>query len=426
MSATRGAFIWVKATAWRRSADNSAAVDHARPMARQGPGQARVNVQAHLRGGEASTVRGLDRDKAIHDGEYMRQTKYKRRPNALSEQNRDEVVTAPSKAGRGARRFLDPERTLVPEPTHATERQRTKSAEDQDADAMVIEDSDSEDSSGIGSDLDTVAPYSTHHETYFELSSPLSTPIIPARHSKQRNRYEGGFAASSENVEESMATIAECKKALRSRLGEVHQTRRRLEEEQRRGGQGVQLQQAQQQVEREERYLGEGFAAVRREYQLLVEKFRLDNPEIFAGQEESESEFGDDGTPTETPDRESAFSSPSQVFSRTSSPHVMVPSNLGLHTPEDSRRRQQGRMLHRDHAEQAAIRASQQDNAAASSATDNSFVVVARRVRKLGPCGTVVINQETGKDMVETKRYRVRVDDLQSIDGDGDSEMGDR
>jgi hypothetical protein len=294
---------------------------------------------------------------------------------------------------------------------------------------MVTEVSDSEDSSSLGSDLDTVAPDSPRHDNVFGFSSPLGTPKTPARHSKQRNWREGGFAASSANVEDSMASIAECKKALRSRLGDV-QTRRRLVEEQRRaGGQGaVQLWQAQQQVEREEKYLGEGLATLRREYQQLVEQFRLDHAEIFAGQEESESESGDDGTPTETPERESALSSPSPVLSRSrsSSPHVMVPSSLGLHTREDRRQRQQGRMLHRHHAEQAAIRASQQDNAAASSATDNPFVVVARRVRKLGPCGTVVINHETGNDIVETKRYRVRVDDLHSIDGDGDSEMGDR
>ena len=52
------------------------------------------------------------------------------------------------------------------------------------------------------------------------------------------------------------------------------------------------------------------------------------------------------------------------------------------------------------------------------------FVVVARRVQKLGPCGTVVLDHETGEDKVVTKCFRVREDELRSIDGDGDSVMG--
>jgi hypothetical protein len=51
-------------------------------------------------------------------------------------------------------------------------------------------------------------------------------------------------------------------------------------------------------------------------------------------------------------------------------------------------------------------------------------VVVARRVPKLGPCGTVVIDHTTGEEISVTRRYRVRAEELSSIDGDGDSVMG--
>jgi len=59
----------------------------------------------------------------------------------------------------------------------------------------------------------------------------------------------------------------------------------------------------------------------------------------------------------------------------------------------------------------------------------DQFVVVVRRVQKLGPCGTVILDHDTGEEKVVTKRYRVREEELQSIDGysldgDGDSVMG--
>ena len=66
----------------------------------------------------------------------------------------------------------------------------------------------------------------------------------------------------------------------------------------------------------------------------------------------------------------------------------------------------------------------QQDNANAAANLNGPFVLVAKRVPKLGPCGTLVIDHDTGMEMLETRRYRVRADELQSIDEDGDSAMG--
>jgi len=36
----------------------------------------------------------------------------------------------------------------------------------------------------------------------------------------------------------------------------------------------------------------------------------------------------------------------------------------------------------------------------------------------------VVFDHEAGKDKLVTRRYRVRAEELESIDGDGDSVMG--
>jgi hypothetical protein len=83
--------------------------------------------------------------------------------------------------------------------------------------------------------------------------------------------------------------------------------------------------------------------------------------------------------------------------------------------------RQENRALRRHDAQQFVL-PPKRDQAAA--AADGKFVVVARRVPKLGPCGTVVIDHATGEQISVTRRYRVRAEQLRSIDEDGDSVMG--
>jgi hypothetical protein len=89
---------------------------------------------------------------------------------------------------------------------------------------------------------------------------------------------------------------------------------------------------------------------------------------------------------------------------------------------EDRKQHQQYTPLRRQNA--LRFTPSSRDEAAESVGADGQFVVVARRVQRLGPCGTVVLDHDTDDDELVTKRYRVREEELFSIGGDGDSVMG--
>jgi hypothetical protein len=280
---------------------------------------------------------------------------------AFGEQNRDKIVAVPSNTGEGVHLYFDPERSLSPDPDQAANRQCTDSA----GGVIVIDDSDSGDSSSdLGSDLDTVAPDTPSPRAQVWPPSHLNAPKAP-RHIKQENWREGSVDSSG-SVHDSLALIAERKKALKAHLdGDVEGRRRFLEHERQ-----TMLDQAESE--------GERIAILRRDYEGTIEQFRRENSTIF--------------------------SYPVEGFPECRKPH------------------QHSTPLRRQNAQQFIV--SPRDEAGASVGADGQFVVVARRVQKLGPCGTVVLDHATGEEKVVTKCYRVREEELHSIDGDGDSVMG--
>src|SRR6267154_4602606 len=132
---------------------------------------------------------------------------------AFGEQNRDKIVAVPSNTGQGVHLYFDPERSLSPDPDQVANRQCTDSAEG----VIVIDDSDSGDSSSdLGSDLETVSPDTPSPRGQVWPSSHLHAPKA-ARHIKQENCREGSVYSSS-SVHDSLALIAERKKALKAHL----------------------------------------------------------------------------------------------------------------------------------------------------------------------------------------------------------------
>jgi hypothetical protein len=319
---------------------------------------------------------------------------------AFGEQNRDKIVAVPSNTGQGVHLYFDPERSLSPDPDQAANRQCTDSTEGVD----VIDDSDSGDSSSdLGSDLETVAPGTPSPRGQVWPSSHLHAPKAP-RYIKQENRREGSVDSST-SVHDSLALIAERKKALKAHLdGDVEGRRSFLEHERQK-----MLHQAGNEEER--------VAILRRDYEGRLEEFRRENAGIFGFPAEGVSEYFDPLSPelSEHGDLEPEVLHPTLPQSAGS-------SHSGQGTQEDHEQQQQYTPLRRHNALQFTVSSGDED--AESVGADGQFVVVARRVQKLGPCGTVVIDHDTGDEKLVTKRYRVREEELYSIDGDGDSVMG--
>ncbi len=165
----------------------------------------------------------------------------------------------------------------------------------------------------------------------------------------------------------------------------------------------------------------ERVAILRRDYEGKVEQFRRENADVFGFAVEGVSEHFDYSSPL-SPEPFECGDLPPEV-SHPMLPHSSGPSHFGQRSQEDRKQHQQDRTPLRRHGAQQFV-VSPRDNATESLGADGQFVVVARRVRKLGPCGTVVIDHDTGDEKLVTKRYRVREEELRSIDGDGDSVMG--
>jgi hypothetical protein len=157
-----------------------------------------------------------------------------------------------------------------------------------------------------------------------------------------------------------------------------------------------------QQAEQEERYRrDQQILSLRHDYERRVEQFREERSELFDSQDEFKGKW---------------HTLPATIDESNSPDFSRPPSPAGPSRWAQRRRYEAERIV--------TPKSHPQDNAAARSAADGPFVVVAKRGPKLGPCGTVVIDHETGRDLLETRRYRVRADELQSIDEDGDSVMG--
>jgi hypothetical protein len=316
---------------------------------------------------------------------------------AVGEQNRDKIVAVPSETGQGVHLFFDPERSLSPEPGRIIEPQRVNSSED----VMAVEGSDGSSSDSELSSLDTIIE--DRYSSDFWPSSPLHAPKAP-RYTRQGNWHEES-APSSLSAIDSMAGLAERRQAQHSQfdVDQVHQ--RSVEEQQRR--EGRRHTERKQQVEQARGDRREQILMLRRDYESRVEQFREERAELFDSQDGFE---GEGYAAEEMIEAEAGNNMPE--FSRPPSPQ-------GGAGPSHSAQQR------RHEAEQiVAPKSRQQNSTTASSETDRPFVVVAKRVPKLGPCGTMVIDHETGMQMLETRRYRVRADELQSIDEDGDSVMG--
>src|SRR6266850_2768404 len=320
---------------------------------------------------------------------------------AFGEQNRDKIVAMPSETGQGVHLFFDPERSLSPEPGRVIEPQCVNASEE----VVAVEASYSSSSDSELSSLDTII-----EDTYCSEYWPGSPPHAPKapRHIRQGNWNEE-TAPSSLSAVDSMAALAERRQARHVRF-DVEQARQSFMEEQRRR---EELSQPghEQQVEQAERDRREQIVMLRRDYEQRVAQFREERAELFGSQDQFE---GERVAARETIDAGAGNNLPEF-------PHPLAPSSEGGAGPS---RGAPGR--HYGAEKIVDPKSRQQDSTALAtrSAPDRPFVVVAKRVPKLGPCGTMVIDHETGMQMVETRRYRVRADELESVDEDGDSVMG--
>ena len=310
------------------------------------------------------------------------------------------AFAAPSNKGQGVHLHSDPERSPSPEPNQAATRQSTESTEDM----VVIDDSDSGyASSDLGSDTETIAPNTPLQRRQDLPTSHLDAPKAP-RHIKRENSPEESVDSSS-SVHDSLALIAERSKALKARFeGDVEGRRRFLEHEDRNT-----LHEAENDEER--------LASIRREYEETNEQFRRENAKRFDCAVEDDSDYFSDPLspgPFESCDLLRENSPPTL-------PQGAGPSLLAKVIEEDRKQQQQYSPLCYINL---PVTASPSDKTVESVGEDGHFIVVARRVQKLGPNGTVVVDHETGDDKLVTKCYRVREEELHSIDGDGDSVMG--
>ncbi|KAH9958227.1 hypothetical protein BC827DRAFT_1269664 [Russula dissimulans] len=317
---------------------------------------------------------------------------------AYGEQNKGKIIARPSATGQGVHLRFDPERSLSPPQSQAVEPPRYASSTEY---PIIVEHSDGEDSSSLVSDLITIIDPETPPRNHAVRASPPRAPGAPQLR-RQRNWREGGPAASS-GVVDSMASIAN-PRGLQYEVGRNDEQQRRMAVMQEQVEAALQRLPDQPRhgavaAEQEERFLVGRFSVLRREYERTVEQFRQQNPDLFAPPHSDDNRR----TPTDSPESSRPGNIPPEV-SRAPSPQAADASH-----PEPRRR---------DEAEVSTQRQLQTNNA------DGTFVMVARRVPKLGPCGTLVLDHGTGEQMMETRRYRVRTDALHDIDEDGDSVMG--
>ena len=181
------------------------------------------------------------------------------------------------------------------------------------------------------------------------------------------------------------------------------QARRRLIDQRRRvERQDIQPRQVDHQIEQGESETSERIADMRRDYERRLEEFRQSNAAIFEPLNK-----GEDGSnacnSTETPNL--APKTVPSACSRPSSPQHLGPSRLEPQMLEDHWGNQQRR---------------QSGKKPVIPPGDGPYVVVSKRAGKLGPCNTWVIDHQTGEQVMEAVRYRVRADELQRIGNDGD------
>lgn len=319
---------------------------------------------------------------------------------AFGEQNRDKIVAVPSNTGQGVHLYFDPERSLSPDPEQAANRDSTDSTEG----VVVADDPDSGDSSSdLGSDLETIAGPDTPppRGQVRPSSSHLHAPRAP-RYLKRDNSPVRSVYDSSSSVHDSLALLAERRKSLKTHLAGDVEGHRFLEPDR---------EKMLDQAENEEGRI----AILRRDYEDRLERFRQENADIFGLPAEGVSEHSLSPEPFEGGDLPREI--PHYTLSWNAPPSRVVPG-----AQEDRQQPQQHTPQHRRDAHPSTV--SQSDEAETSVGADGQFVVVARRVQKLGPCGTVVIDHETGDEKLVTKRYKVREEELYSLDSDGDSVMG--
>ena len=362
---------------------------------------------------------------------------------AFGEENKNNIVAAPSETGEGIRLVFDRERSLEPVPGGPIEQGRTSTSEAEDMETDDDSDSDSGTSdsdlaSESESDISESSP-KTPRRVHFEPTSALLTPR-PQRHGEQRQEdWREGSVASSGSVADSMASIVERGRVLRSQLLDVQAGRQRVEDQRRAEGQRIRVEQIHRLFSEQERILRERLTALQQEYEQVIAQLNQEDSEGFALKEEFENESNFEYTPTETsetgqqqqrlrsitplphPGRENRQKSltpwaepgnvpPNVSFSPSPSPSppqvpVAGPSRMG---PEE-------RGLRRQHAQHMYISPHKY-----ISGRGGEYVTVTQRVQKLGPSGTVVFDGTTNEPVLETRRYRVRAEVLQGIDDDSD------
>ena len=315
---------------------------------------------------------------------------------AFGEQNKDKIVAVPSKTGQGVHVHFEPERSMSPDPNRAATRQSTDSTEDM----ADIDDSDSGYSlSDQGSDTETIAPDTPPQRRQDLPSSHFNAPKAPRYITREDSP---DYSSSSDH--DSQALIADRSKVLKAHLG-VEARPRFLEHEHQNMLQGA--------VNDEER-----FAIARREYERRNEQFRQENAKSFAFSVDDDSDYFSDPL---SPDPFRSWDLP-QENSTPTIPQGAGPSRLAQRVQEDRKRQQQYTPLR--HVINLPVTGSPGDKTTESAGEDGHFIVVARRVKKLGPNGTVLVDHDTGEDKLVTKCYQVPEEELRSIDGDGDSVMG--
>ena len=376
---------------------------------------------------------------------------------AFGEENKNNIVAAPSETGEGIRLVFDREHSLEPVPGGPREQSYisstsedviiTDDADDDSSDSNSSTDSESDDS---GSESDTSSPQ-TPPRVHFEPATALRTPR-PQRHGEQRQEdWREGSVASNASVADSMASIVERGRVLRSQLQDVQAGRQRVEEQRRAEGQRIRIEQIHRLFEEQERILRERLTALQQEYEQVIAQLDQEDSgdsEVFAMKEEFENESNFEYTPTETsesgqqqqqhsrsptprpyPGRQNRKKSltpwaepgnvpPNVSFSPSPSPPpVAGPSRMGPSMMERPKQDQSFRSLRRQHAQHMFI---SPHKFSASPGSGGEFVTVTQRVPRLGPSGTAVFDAFTNEPVLETRRYRVRADVLQGIDEDSD------
>ncbi|KAI0305208.1 Peroxin 13, N-terminal region-domain-containing protein [Multifurca ochricompacta] len=358
---------------------------------------------------------------------------------AFGEENKNNIIAAPSETGQGVHLTFDSERSLAPVPGGQIEQGGTNTTED-----VIIIDSDSDSDSDSMSDSNSDSDSESHSDTpsvhtpprgNFEPTSALRTPRPNRRQTQQPENWREGSVASSVSLADSMASIVERSRVLHSRLKDVQDGRRRAEEHRREEGQRVRIEQIHRLFEEQERILRERLAALQEEYAQVVMQLSQEEMEVHVVKEELEMETisNNEYTPTETSDCSQKRRSPTPGLRASQEAEIRRreekylppwagpgnvlpnvsngPSRLGPQVMEDHENRQ-ARGLRRHHAQQLVMPSPRDANTAAGRESGVPFIVVARRVQVLGPSGTAVFDEETLEPKVEIKHFRLRVDEL--------------